>query len=500
MPPMPAAARRRRNLRVHSLPFQPVRGVAHLPHDAVDANPQGIPQREDGESPAGGTDEASALAYPSGPLPTLTDDPSTRPTLRIRPPEGSTHFDLSLANKLPWIYSNEVQNFEELRPLSPCIVNIFDSEGTGHGVGTYTIHSLIAGRVVSDNAYMPVDRAFLAGKIRRAMEMRRHLPLGRDRRAIQRDDHGPVFCRLVNGEGDDLPGLVIDRYGSICVVQHLTGGMERLRECIVGALVDVMGGDLTAVIHRNDSIRRRQERLALWKDMPYQKDGSSVSDVCETTVTIPEAGCSFQVDLMDSPSTGWFFDRRPVREEVAQLAKGKTVLDLFSYVGAFGVTAAARGEASKVTCVDSHAPYLQRGEWAAQSASVADRVLFQRANAFKYLQDAIDQRLQWDIVIADPPNWTPLIHQTALDRGEQLFFRLFNLAAKCVAPDGYLVALVSSRAFQYRHLMQILTEAIYQSDRKGVLVWEGQVSPDHPIHIGLPRSKELHTIIFRLTQ
>ena len=197
------------------------------------------------------------------------------------------------------------------------------------------------------------------------------------------------FHRLVHAEADRLPGLVIDRYDDVAVVQANTAGMDRLTPLIVEALTELL--PLRAVVARNDSATRRQEGLSEDVALLFGEDARA---------EVVEGGVRFPVDPLEGQKTGWFFDQRPNRDRVAALADGARVLDVFCHVGAFGLRCAVAG-AREVTLVDSSAPALAQAEQAAALNGVAERVHVRRGDAFDVMTGLAGER--FDIVVCDPP-------------------------------------------------------------------------------------------------
>ena len=291
-----------------------------------------------------------------------------------------------------------------------------------------------------------------------------------------------AFHRLVHAEADGLPGLVIDRYDDVAVMQANTAGMDRLTPLIVEALTGLL--PLRAVVARNDSAARRQEGLA---------EGVALLFGTDATVEVAEGGVRFPVDPLGGQKTGWYFDQRPNRDRVAALAKDARVLDVFCHVGAFGLRCALAG-ASDVTLVDSSASTLAQAEIAATLNGIADAVHIRRDDAFDAMAALAGER--FDIVVCDPPAFAR--SRKDADAGLRAYGRMARLAAPLVASGGFLFVASCSYHAPVEAWSAQIAFGLHRARREGRILFTGGAGPDHPVHPHLPESAYLKTQLIQV--
>jgi 23S rRNA (cytosine1962-C5)-methyltransferase len=388
-----------------------------------------------------------------------------RPVLRLNPGQGRR-----LRSGSPWVFSNEIAMRPEYRQVPPgSLVRIEGDDGVRFGTFMFNPHSLIAARRLDRDPAAEIDAAWVRQRLTSAKELR------------QRLCDGP-FHRMVHAEADQLPGLVIDRYDDVVVMQVNTAGMDRLTPLIVEALTDLL--PLRAIVARNDSPARRQEGLA---------DEVSLLVGSDANAEVVEDGVKFAVDPLGGQKTGWFFDQRPNRDRVSMLARDARVLDVFCHVGAFGLRCAAAG-AREVTLVDSSAAALAQAEQAAAHNGLADRLSVQREDGFDAMSTLSGEK--FDIVICDPPAFAR--SRKDADAGLRAYGRMARLGASLVAPRGYLfVASCSHHAPQEAWSAQIAW-GLHRARREGRILFTGGAGPDHPVHPHLPETAYLKTQLIQL--
>src|SRR6516164_6041570 len=258
---------------------------------------------------------------------------SKRPILTVKPREGRR-----ARAGAPWIFSNEIVMDANAKVLPPgAIVDVKGDDGQGFGSGYFNSKSLIAVRLLARENGARIDASFFAERLKRALALRQAV-------------YERPYYRLVHAEGDGLPGLTIDRFGDVLVLQITTAGMEALLVPLKMALEEVLSP--TAIILRNDAPSRALEGLEQYVRTEKGEAGR---------IAVEENGVRYFADLGQGQKTGWYYDQRDNRAFVAALAKSKTALDAYSYSGGFGIAAAKSG-AKEVICLDSSAPALALAE------------------------------------------------------------------------------------------------------------------------------------------
>jgi len=388
-----------------------------------------------------------------------------RPTLRLNPNQGRR-----LRAGTPWVYSNEIAMQPEYRQFPPGgLVAIEGDDGTRFGTFMFNPHSLIAARRLDRDPAAMIDADWLRGRLREAIALRERVC-------------DTPFHRLVHAEGDRLPGLIVDRYDDVAVVQANSAGMDLLTPLLVEAITALL--PLRAVVARNDSPARRQEGLA-------ENVALLVGEDARAEVT--EGGVRFPIDPLGGQKTGWFFDQRPNRDRVAALAHGARVLDVFSHVGAFGLRCASSG-AREVTLIDSSAPALAQAEAAATSNGLAGRMQIRRGDAFDTLAALTGER--FDLVICDPPAFAP--SRKDADAGLRAYGRMARLAAPLVAPGGFLFVASCSHHAPLEAWSAQIAQGLHRARREGRIVFTGGAGPDHPVHPHLPETAYLKAQLIQL--
>ena len=372
-----------------------------------------------------------------------------------------------------WVYSNEVDTaatpLSAFEPGQP--VQIQAHNGKPLGCGYVNPHSLICARLVSRDPSQTLDRSLLVHRLNVALSLRERL------------FDAPCY-RLVYGEGDALPGLVVDRFGDVLVVQITTAGMERARDHIVDALDRVLKP--RGILLRNDTPVRAMEGLDSYVE--------ALGEVPES-VDVVENGAGFQAPLSGGQKTGWFYDQRDNRARMTSYVRGCRVLDLFSYVGAWGVEAALAG-AKQVHCVDASQSALDALAANAERNGVAAAVHTVRGDAFAVLKDLRENREQFDVVILDPPAF--IKRRKDMDAGVEAYQRINQMAMQVLSRDGTLISASCSFHLEAQRLQRILLQSSRHLDRSMQLLDRGRQSPDHPVHPAIPETEYLKALYCRL--
>lgn len=390
-----------------------------------------------------------------------------RPLLRLNPGQ-----ERRLKSGHPWAYSNEIRMTPDLRAFEKgAPVRLESAEGWRLGTFMFNPHSLIAARLLDRDPNATIDATWVRKRLDDAINLRARLALG-------------PHHRLVHAEADRLPGLIIDRYNDVAVLQANTAGMDRLLPLIVRELTDAL--PLRAIVARNDSPFRLHESLPQTVELLHGTDSA---------VLVEEGGIRFPIDPMSGQKTGWFFDQRPNRDRVAALANGARVLDVFCHVGAFGLRCAQSG-ASAVTLVDSSAPALAHALEGAALNGLADRVTTRRGDAFDVMTELAAEGAKFDIVIVDPPAFAK--SKKDKDAGLRAYGRMARLAAPLVAPGGFLFAASCSHHAALTDFAAVIAEGITRARRDARILVTGGAGPDHPVHPLLPESAYLKGQLFQL--
>ena len=402
-------------------------------------------------------------------MPTSAASPADFAPLRLRKDE-----DRRLRAGHLWVYSNEIDveatPLRDFQPGQP--VAIQASNGKALGTGYINPHALLCVRLVSRDLDHPLSPSLLVHRLNVALSLRERL-------------YDRPFYRLVYGEGDGLPGLVVDRYGDLCVAQITTAGMERLKDDLLAALQKALKP--AAVLWRNDSRIRETEGL--------ERYVADATGEIPDTVTVEEDELRFQVSPRAGQKTGWFYDQRDNRARLDRYVRGRRVLDVFSYVGAWGIRAAARG-AREVLCVDSSAPALEQATANAALNGVAERVELRQGDAFEALKSLREARERFDVVIVDPPAFVK--RRKDFKEGALAYRRLNEMAMQVLERDGLLVSCSCSQLLSRDVLVQTLLQGARHLDRNLVILEHGRQGPDHPVPPAIPETDYLKMIVARV--
>ena len=390
------------------------------------------------------------------------------PVLRLKRQE-----DRRVAAGHLWIFSNEVDTAATpLTAFAPgALAAVRSDRDKFLGYAYVNPHSLIAARILGRARGFAPGPSLIVHRLRVALALRARL-------------YPEPYYRLVHGESDMLPGLVVDRYGEVLVAQIATAGMEVQKGAIVAALDKVIKP--RAIVFKNDSGARELENLPKYVE-------AAVGELPET-VTVREQGLEFTAPLASGQKTGWFYDQAANRRQFLPLMKGAgRVLDVFSYVGAWAVPAARDG--AEVTCVDSSAGALEAASRNATANGVALRVI--RDDAFTALEALHAANEKFDAVLVDPPAF--IKRKKDAGKGEAAYKRLNQLAMQLLPRDGLLVSCSCS----YHLAPEALLDAIQRSGRHlgrfvQVLASGGQ-APDHPVHPAIPETRYLKAFLCRVT-
>ena len=331
-------------------------------------------------------------------------------------------------------------------------------------------HSLICGRLISRDAAQGMTPNRLTQRMETALTLRARL-------------FDKPFYRWVFGDSDGLSGLVVDRFGDTVVVQISTAGMEQMKESIVRAVQRLVHPK--AIILKNDGKMRSVEGLATYIEQAHGPEA--------TLLEVEENGVRFEVPLEGGQKTGWFYDHRMNRQRLQAYAPGKRVLDVFSYVGGWGIQAACAG-ATQVTCVDSSSGAIDSVHHNAKLNGL-DNVETIEGDAFDALKALAEEKEKYDIVVLDPPAFIP--RRRDQKAGEQAYARLNQLGLRLLERDGVLVSASCSMHLSQEKLVDIIRGSGRKIDRFVQLLEQGHQAPDHPIIPGIPETDYIKSCFVR---
>ena len=363
---------------------------------------------------------------------------------------------------------------DELAPHEPCeagdLVRIVTDYDYDLGVGFYHPTSQIAVRLLAAPDF---TKERITNRLRSALQLREQL-------------FAPETAyRLVFGESDGFPGLIVDRYGDYCAVQFLSAGIDKRRAEITEALQDVMP-NVKGIIAKNDSQLRSKEGLPRTTEVLFGEIPASIE--------MTENGIRYNLSLAEGQKTGYFLDQRVNRSFIAQIAKGLRVMDCFTNQGGFALNAAAGG-ALEVLGVDSSASAI---EACSRNAALNNytKCSWLVADVFDDLKRRAAAAEKWDMIILDPPAFTKTKAQVA--QAKRGYAEINRQALKLISNGGYLVSASCSHHMREDMLMDVSLEESRRVNRKLALVYRGHQSPCHPVYMPMPETQYLKFLVFRV--
>ena len=372
-----------------------------------------------------------------------------------------------------WVYSNEVDTkATPLKSFTPGqAVRVVASNDQLLGIGYVNPQSLICARLLNTFNHQIADIEFFEQRIRDALALRERV-------------YDAPYYRLIYADSDFLPGLVVDRYGDVLVVQITTAGMEVLRDVIMEALQNVISP--TGILLRNDGSIRGLEGLDSYIE--------TIGEVPDELV-VHEDGLEFLVSLTQGQKTGWFYDQRDNRRRLERYVKDARVLDVFSYAGGWGLHAANYG-AKEVVCVDSSADAVQHINDNAARNGFADKVSTLQGDAFECLRSLRDDHEKFDVIILDPPAF--IKRRKDEEAGLQAYRRINELAMGLLSKDGILVSASCSFHLGENALQRILAKSAQSAKKHLQILERGRQSVDHPVHPAMPETEYIKALFCRL--
>lgn len=379
----------------------------------------------------------------------------------------------SLKRRHPWIFSGAIERVQG-KPGTGETVPVHGSDKKVLALAAYSPSSQIRARVWSFEPATEIGPDFLRERLARALALRASLPAARHTNAL----------RLVHGESDGLPGLIVDRYADVLVAQFLAAGAERWRDVLLDALVELAGGE--AIYERSDAEVRALEGLA-------PRAGFARGNRDAKRCPIIEHGLNFCVDVEQGQKTGFFLDQRENRQRVRSLASGREVLDAFCYTGGFAIAAAAGG-AKRVLALDSSLPALEvaRENLAANSLD-GSRVEFRQADVFTHLRELRDRGACFDLVVLDPPKFAPTAAQAK--NAARAYKDVNLLALKLLAPGGLLATFSCSGGVSGELFQSIVAGAAVDARVEGKIIGRLGAAADHPVALEFPEGDYLKGLL-----
>ena len=379
----------------------------------------------------------------------------------------------------PWIYDNEIASitgtFED-----GDIVLVHDFDGYPMGRGFINRNSKLTVRMMTRNIDTEIDETFLTMRVKNAWEYRKKVM----------DDI--TSCRVIFGEADFLPGIVIDKFSDVLVVESLALGIDRLKETIVRILKNLMEEDgihIRGVYERSDAKVREQEGMERYKGF--------LGEPFDTKVEIMENGVRYYVDVKDGQKTGFFLDQKYNRRAVAKLCKGARVLDCFTHTGSFALNAGLAG-ASHVTGVDASELGVRQARENAALNGLSDRVDFVCEDVFDLLPRLEKQGEKYDVVILDPPAFTK--SRNSVKKAVKGYREINLRGMKLVKDGGYLATCSCSHFMDYELFTKTIGQAAASVHRRLRQVDFKTQAPDHPILWGAGDSYYLKFYIFQVCE
>ena len=394
--------------------------------------------------------------------------PPDRPAVRLKP-KADPH---RVRRGAPWVYLSDIVTDRRARAIPPgAIATLEDAERRPLAAVAVNMGSKIAARVLDHDSAARIDAGWIAARVWAAAAHRARL-------------YDAPYHRLIHAEADGMPGVIVDRFGDVAVLQPNAAWAAAME----GEIADALAGLGIGTVLRNGGGRARSlEGL----------DGASTvlrGAAPEGPVPVAMNGATYMADLTGGQKTGLFYDQRENHAMAARLARG-AVLDVFAHVGGFALAMLAAG-AEHATCVDGSAPALELALAGAEASGLAGRLDIRRGDAFAAMTALAVEGARFDVVVCDPPAFAP--SKGALEAGLRGYEKVALLAAPLVAPSGYLVLCSCSHAADLAAFRRASLRGIGRARRRGRIVHTGFAGPDHPVHPHLEESGYLKALFLRL--
>lgn len=373
-----------------------------------------------------------------------------------------------------WVYSNEVDTkATPLKNFTPGQeVTLLTHSGKILGKAYVNPNSLICARLFDRDSNVSLNLDFFVKRFKTALALRQRI-------------YPQPFYRCIFSDSDFIPGLIVDRFDEHLVVQINTTGIETKKDDVINALRQVLP-DTQSILFRNDSQSRTMEGLSTYVEAGF--------GIPPEKILLEENQCRFYAPLWTGQKTGWFFDHRLNRTRLVDYVKNRRVLDVFSYLGAWGVQSAVLG-ATEVVCVDSS---NLSAEWIADNANlnqVGEKVRTITEDAFTTLKQLLQANETFDVIILDPPAFVK--KQKDKKTGTIAYQRINEAAMKLLSPQGILISCSCSMHVSNEEFLQIIRRASLQQNKSFQILERGHQAPDHPVHIAIPETEYLKMVIAR---
>jgi 23S rRNA (cytosine1962-C5)-methyltransferase len=373
----------------------------------------------------------------------------------------------------PWVYAQAIERIEGGATAGD-EVSVIDPRGNMLGRGFYSPGSAIPVRILARDETTRIDGAFFRDRVQRAASWRKTMGYPSDE---------TTGFRLIHAEGDGLPGLIVDRFDDVLVMQLLTFGMKAREGLILEALESLKP---RAILDRTPQATAKTEGFEAGHGVVRGEDVKELA--------MKERGLAYRLPMDLGQKTGFYFDQRALRARVEMLARGRRVLDAYSYVGAFGM-AAARGGASAVTSVDESAVALEVAAECARANGLIERMTFLKQDARKALQEA-GQQGGYDLCIVDPPRLAPT--RSARDGALVAYSKLAEVGCRATKPGGILVVCSCSAAVDLSALTRALAIGAQHANVQATVVERHFQGADHPVNAAFGEGLYLKALIARI--
>ena len=375
-----------------------------------------------------------------------------------------------------WVYSNEVDskrsNLGDFK--SGDLVVVRGSDGRLQGSAYMEPQSLICARLYAPHVEQAMNAEWFERRLVTAL-------------AVREAAFSQPYYRLVYGDSDGMPGLVVDRFGDYLVAQLHNAGLERYSEPLQEALLAVL--QPAGILLRTDSRARREQGLPTDSEVIYGEVPEEVS--------LQENGTKFLAPVHAGQKTGWFYDHRISRARLAHWVPGKAVLDVYSYIGGWGVQAANAGALS-VCCLDSSTTALEGVMKNARLNEVGERVTTRKGSAPEQMALLHEEGARFDVIVLDPPAF--IQRKKDLKKGINAYRRINELALRLLKPGGLLVSASCSMHLQRSDLIHALQQAAVRAACDVRIVEQGGLGPDHPVHPAIAETEYLKTLFALKTE